>query len=225
MIHRLISLPLLPEAIAKETSIIKSIARRNNINIDVDKLIRKKRIAHSLNSTTSLPRNAPKMRWIRTPFLGCLSNKIARILKAHDLRPAYYSFNRVRDLFPSSKDPIPLMEKSGVYKLECSDCPAIYIGQTGRKLQDRVTEHEKAFLKRTPERSNFAAHLIDSDQSFSKSTGTHLLHSAGRGRRLTALEEVEIIKHHKRDAPLANKVIPDSRLADSYYTVDGGVTR
>jgi len=62
MIHRLISLPLLPEAIAKETSVIKCIARRNNINIDVDKLIRKKRIAHSLNSTTYFPRNAPKMR-------------------------------------------------------------------------------------------------------------------------------------------------------------------
>ena len=224
LIHRLVSLPLLPGAIAKETSIIKCIARLNNIDIDVDKLIRKKRIAHSLDSTTSHPRDKPKTKWIRTPFLGQLSKKLARVLKAYDLRPAYYSINRIRDIFPTAKDPIPLLDKSGVYKLECSDCPTVYIGQTGRKLRERVAEHEKAVQHHTPERSNFAAHLIDLEHSFSRDTGIRLLHSEGKGRRLTALEDIEIIKRHKSDVALANKIIPDSRLADSLYTVDVDIT-
>jgi hypothetical protein len=225
MIHRLISLPLLPEAIAKETSIIKRIAELNNIQIDVDRLIRKKRIARTLDSTTHHTREKPKTRWIRTPFLGRLSGKLARIFKTYNLRPAYYSINRMRDIFPTAKDPTPLTDKSGVYKLQCSSCPTVYIGQTGRKLKDRVAEHEKAFLNKTPERSNFAAHLIDSDHSFSKTTGTRLLHSVGRGRRLTALEEVEIIKHKKCDVALANKVLPENKLAESFYTVEAGVER
>ena len=50
MVHRLVTLPLLPQAIAKETDTIKYIAEINGLNIDVDKLIRKKRIARSLDS-------------------------------------------------------------------------------------------------------------------------------------------------------------------------------
>lgn len=92
-------------------------------------------------------------------------------------------------------------------------------------MKDRVAEHEKAVQNHTPTRSNFAAHLIDSGHSFSRNTGVHLLHSAPKGRRLTALEEIEIIKHHVSDVPLANKILPDSKLADSYYAADAGAAR
>ena len=34
------------------------------------------------------------------------------------------------------------MNKSGVYKLNCNDCDAIYIGQTGRSFKKRHIEHE-----------------------------------------------------------------------------------
>ena len=67
------------------------------------------------------------------------------------------------------------MEKSGVYKLTCNDCPTAYIGQTGRKLEIRVREHEAAFRKKIPEKSNFAAHLLNAGHSFSSPVSyTHL---------------------------------------------------
>jgi len=226
MVHRLVSLPLLPQAIAKETDTIKYIAEVNGLNIDVDKLIRKKRIARSLDSTTTLKRDIRKRRWIRLPYLGRLSKKLSQVLRTFDLQPAFYSVNRLCDTFPSPKDPIPILEKSGVYRLECSDCRTFYVGQTGRKLRDRISEHEKAVERHAPERSNFAAHLLDCGHSFSRDGGVRLLHTAGRGRRLTALEEIEIIKHfNSRDLSLANKIIPESKLAESYYTVDDDVTR
>ena len=221
MIHRMISLPLLPDAIAKETNLIKYIADVNNVDIDVDNTIRKKRIALSLDHTTTHKRDAPKQKWIRIPFLGRLSGKVSRILKKFDLRPAYYSINRIRDLFPSSKDPVPLSERSGVYRLACSDCPTVYIGQTGRKLKERVLEHQKAIENHAPERSNFAAHVIDCGHSFVGEAGTRLLHGGEKGPRLTALEEIEIMKHHfDPGSPLANKIIPESTLIESVYTVD-----
>ena len=142
-------------------------------------------------------------------------------LRKFDLRPAYYSVNKIRDLFPSSKDPIPTTKKSGVYRLACDDCNTVYIGQTGRRLGDRTAEHEKAVRNHTPERSNFAAHLIDSGHSFSANTGVQLLHPASKGPKLTALEEIEILKHSRNsDSPLANKIVPESRLAELFYTVD-----
>jgi hypothetical protein len=212
---------LSPEAIAKETDTIKYIVEVNNVDINVDKAIRRKRIASVLDQTTSLKRDAPKHKWIRIPFLGRLSGKISRVLRKFDLRPAFYSVNRIRDLFASTKDPIPLPERSGVYRLECADCPTVYIGQTGRKLRDRTAEHESAVRNNAPERSNFAAHLLGCGHSFSKSNGTRLLHPAVRGPRLTALEEIEIRKHSiNPGSPLANKVIPESKLAELFYTVD-----
>jgi hypothetical protein len=147
MIHRLVCLPLPPRAIAKETNIIKHIAEINNVDVDVDRIIRRKRIALALNQTTTHKRDAPKPKWIRIPFLGRLSGKISRVLRKFDLRPAYYSVNRIRDIFPSSKDPIPTQEKSGVYRLECADYLTVYIGQTGRKLRDRTAEHESAVAR------------------------------------------------------------------------------
>ena len=41
------------------------------------------------------------------------------------------------------KDPTPLEDKAGVvYKIPCSSCPKVYIGQTGRTLGQRVKEHQ-----------------------------------------------------------------------------------
>jgi hypothetical protein len=77
-------------------------------------------------------------------------------------------------MFGSSKDPIPLLEKRRVYRLECSDCSVVYIGQIGRKLKYQVTEHEKVLQNPIPERFNFAADSAHFSHSFSKNTELHL---------------------------------------------------
>jgi hypothetical protein len=56
MIHRLISVPLSPPSFKKEVAIIKHLASVNEVQINIDDLIRKKRISYLLDSTTSHPR-------------------------------------------------------------------------------------------------------------------------------------------------------------------------
>ena len=48
---------------------------------------------------------------------------------------------------------------SGIYKF-ASQCNSVYIGKTSRKFKQRIHEHYNSFLNNTPERSNFAAHLL-----------------------------------------------------------------
>ena len=58
----------------------------------------------------------------------------------------------------------------------------------------RVSEHQKAVENKTPEKSAFAAHLLETGHSFDRETGVRFLHVAEHGRRLTYLEDIEIIK-------------------------------
>jgi hypothetical protein len=47
--------------------------------------------------------------------------------------------------------------KSGIYKINCSDCNRYYIGQTGRNFQTRFKEHIQALKShyRTSQKSAF----------------------------------------------------------------------
>ena len=43
------------------------------------------------------------------------------------------------------KDLVPDLQRSGVvYKIHCANCPKVYIGQTKRRLSQRLTEHKRA---------------------------------------------------------------------------------
>ena len=37
-----------------------------------------------------------------------------------------------------------------VYGLDCNDCSAIYVGETGRQVKDRMKEHQADIIKKKP---------------------------------------------------------------------------
>ena len=46
---------------------------------------------------------------------------------------------------PNPKQPQPPMDIKGVvYLIPCSECSAVYIGETGRTLKERLAEHKRA---------------------------------------------------------------------------------
>ena len=54
---------------------------------------------------------------------------------------------------------IPDDDKSSVvYKINCGDCDASYVGETGRALKTRVLEHRRAMEKRDFSASALAQH-------------------------------------------------------------------
>ena len=50
--------------------------------------------------------------------------------------------------------------KGVVYSIECDDCKAVYIGETGRTLEDRSKEHQRHTRLVTPEKSAVAEHAL-----------------------------------------------------------------
>ena len=69
------------------------------------------------------------------------------------------------------KDPIQLLKRSGVYRLECNDCKGVYISKKGRQLKIRIDKHKKAWEKKNIGVSAFADHLINSGHSFKEGFG------------------------------------------------------
>ena len=56
----------------------------------------------------------------------------------------FYPLTTISDLI-STKDPTPIPNRSGVYRITCGECPsATYIGQTSRKFKKRLAEHSCA---------------------------------------------------------------------------------
>lgn len=144
------------------------------------------------------------------------SSSITQHLKPN-FRPAFYSSNTLGKILSKLKDPIPKSERSGVYKLKCSDCEAVYIGETGRQLSVRVREHVHAFTENKPKKSAFAAHLIQNNHSFQEGMEV-LLHEENDFRKRLALETIEITRHNSDDnITLLNEFVPEHSLIEKIY--------
>ena len=220
LIHRLTQIPLSREAFHKEVLIIKHLAVVNDISLDVDDMVRRRITRRVLDSTTSLPRNLnrdSRKRWIGLPFLGKFSSQLGRVLRPFGFRPVFYNPTTIKSLFVRLKDPIPLLEKSGVYRVACGDCNGVYIGETGRQLKTRIAEHKKAWEKGKMGESAFADHLIENNHSFREGSEV-LLHRQNNFFKRMALEHIEIVRHRNSDdTGVLNRFIPDEGFVELVY--------
>ena len=61
------------------------------------------------------------------------------------IRVAHKPITTLRQLLTNVKDKDEPNDRQGaVYKIKCCDCQATYIGETGRNLNTRLTEHKRA---------------------------------------------------------------------------------
>ena len=70
---------------------------------------------------------------------------IARILQPYTIRVAHKPITTLRQLLTNVKDKDEPKDRQGaVCKIKRCDCQATYIGETGRNLNVRLTEHRRA---------------------------------------------------------------------------------
>ena len=100
---------------------------------------------HSSRSTLQRPLPPRWRSTIVLPYVRGLSEALRRILASMEIRVSFKPLQSIRHLVSSPKDRIPDLQRSGVvYKIPCAVCPAAYIGQTGRRLCQRLDEHKRA---------------------------------------------------------------------------------
>ena len=85
-IHRLISIPMEQEAFESEIGKIEQIAQINGLTINIRRLIRRRKLRKllSFNGSNPTPTTGRKReRWIRFPYQGITSGKVATELKKY----------------------------------------------------------------------------------------------------------------------------------------------
>ncbi|XP_071653737.1 uncharacterized protein, partial [Temnothorax longispinosus] len=95
------------------------------------------------------------------------SEGLRRIFNNYGLSTLYTVPKKLDVLIKKGKDKLEIMKHTGVvYKLDCSDCNACYIGQTKRHLETRVKEHRADINKHFSQQSVVSKHRIDFDHNF-----------------------------------------------------------
>ena len=136
---------------------IKTILNRNNYPLTVvNKLIREVRCHKaqtgtesyaylSVNKTSNQTMNQSRVaQFSSLAYIPGLSESISNTCKnfVPDVKLAMRPHLKNNSMFSNLKSKIPQDEKSGVvYKIDCADCQAVYIGETTQKLGTRKNQH------------------------------------------------------------------------------------
>ncbi|KYN17286.1 Putative nuclease HARBI1 [Trachymyrmex cornetzi] len=101
-------------------------------------------------------------RFFTIPFISFLSEKIKKFFLIDSLvRMAYRGINNLRGFIRGHKDVRPKLSHTYfVYKIDCRDCEASYVGQTDRCLKTRINEHRNHINWNTTQHSVITEHRI-----------------------------------------------------------------
>ena len=121
------------------------------------------------------------------PYINKISEITARILKKHNVEVAHKPTSKFKSMFNKHKDHRkPLDRNNVIYKIPCQDCEQVYISETSKTANTRITEHKNA-TRREDSRSLPATHVINHNHRFDWTKTTIL--DNGTTRKARELKE------------------------------------
>ena len=103
------------------------------------------------------------------PYMFGVSEDIRRVCGRYILRVVFRSGRTLHLMLTRVKDTLPLEKYSNVvYWISCGGCSKVYNGETTRRLETRLKEHQEALRRRITEKSAVAEHAWDNQHSIKK---------------------------------------------------------
>ena len=104
---------------------------------------------------------------INLAYVEGTSEKLRRILRSHKIRSTLYTEKTLQKFFCKPKDRIATEDKNNiVYEINCSNCKAIYFGESKRSLKLRSNEHKRSVRNCDCDKNEIAKHHWESDHNF-----------------------------------------------------------
>lgn len=172
MVHRLCRLPLNITNFMNELKTIKHIASVNGFcGKQIDQLV----VSHSrktkLRKITTLRKerdNDDNLKYCKFSYLGTPSLDIAKVLRPYNIKCVFANKGKIKELLGNPKDKPSSLKVSGIYSIQCADCPAKYVGQTQRPIEKRFSEHVNNVKNQEVMKSSVAKHMIENGHLFTK---------------------------------------------------------
>ncbi|XP_071576680.1 uncharacterized protein [Temnothorax nylanderi] len=205
---------------AANINIVKEILLNNSFPIEIiDKRInaRLKTLKNTVERVDATRNEFDARHCITVPYVKGVSEDIRRIFDTVHLDTIYTIPKKLEGIIKSGKDKLDKdNETELVYKMDCSDCDAIYIGQTKRHLITRVKEHQKDIKKHDSNHSVVSKHRVSCGHNF-KWAETDIIHKEKNTKKREIADKMFLIKKHsntinlKKDTenlnPIYDKVI------------------
>ena len=78
---------------------------------------------------------------VNLPYVEGTSEKLQRIFRSHKIRSTFYTENTLLKLLCKPRDRVATEDKNIiVYEIDCSNCEAVYFGESRRSLKSRTDE-------------------------------------------------------------------------------------
>ena len=113
-----------------------------------------------LENQTTLPNPPKSSKLLRAvlPYFKGLSEQLRRCLQQQGVRAVFKSEITVRSQLVRPKDAVgPAKQDGVVYRIPC-EYDMVYIGETGRSMQDRIKEHDRDIRPARTETSAVSEH-------------------------------------------------------------------
>ena len=82
---------------------------------------------------------------INVPYIKGSSEKLWCILRSHKIRSNFYTEKTLHKLLWKPKDWVATEDKNNiVYEIDCSNCQAVYFGESKQSLKLRSDEHKRS---------------------------------------------------------------------------------
>jgi predicted GIY-YIG superfamily endonuclease len=182
--------PITQEKKKNEETTIKIILNNNNYPLN---------IIHQKQKPQK--KNTGKKKWVTFTFFGPEIRTITKLFKNTEIGISYRMRNNIKHLL-RIKENKGKCYQSGVYQLQCADCPKKYIGQTGRKFETRFKEHIRD-IRNNGQNSRFAQHILDTGHEYETIEKTmKILHIEKKGQMLDTHERFCIYEISKQNLQL-----------------------
>ena len=129
---------------------------------------------------------------------------------------AHKPITTLRQLLTNVKDKDEPNDRQGaVYNIKCCDCQATHIGETGRNLNKRMTEHKRA-TRNGDLNNNIAEHHLQTNHRIDWDSAEWVIYSTDYHQRLTLeswftnLEQTPLKRCQQQPAPY-KRLINDTK--------------
>ena len=120
------------------------------------------------------PNEKKKRGMVVLPYVQGVTERVQRTMRKHGVEAPARPHTTLRQLLVHPKDKIPDDEKCGVvYCVSCLNCSQKYVGETGRKLGTRITEHRKEADKVTSSKKTRSTSVTEDTTSFKSAISEH----------------------------------------------------